>query len=418
MKLAKLAPILPAMLLAACSAVPTPPTRPAVELPKWGQGIDLATDSSDVLNELKSSRVDFVARYYRNSDSRWPALSPTEAQRLSSSGIKIVAVWEAHSRDPAYFSYSQGYRDATIAYGEARAIGQPAGSAIYFAVDFNAQWLFPIDQYFRGIAAGLAAANGGHADYAVGVYGSGLVCDALKRSGLARYCWLSNAFAWDGSTGYEDWNIRQGSRLPELSFKQDSDEARDEYGAFRVADSGTATRSGAGDFTAPQPRQVADSGAATRSGAGDFNAPQPRQVADSGAATRPAAGDLVAPGAPHVADSGAPTRSASGDFTAPPAPPDEQVLATADIPFRSLEASTPAEGTRWHSHRRGSALRYAEARIPGERAHYIRVQYASAAGKTVRHRVASGAPSSVSTAARHRAKCGVARCASSAASSR
>ena len=368
MKLAKLAPILPAMLLAACSAVPTPPTRPAVELPKWGQGIDLATDSSDVLNELKSSRVDFVARYYRNSDSRWPALSPTEAQRLSSSGIKIVAVWEAHSRDPAYFSYSQGYRDATIAYGEARAIGQPAGSAIYFAVDSNAQWLFPIDQYFRGIAAGLAAANGGQADYAVGVYGSGLVCDALKRSGLARYCWLSNAFAWDGSTGYEDWNIRQGSRLPELSFNQDSDEARNEYGAFRVADSGAATRSGAGDFTLPQ-------------------APQ------EGHAPTPAVTPLE-----HYAEASIPAEelpTGAGDFTTHRAQRHRHARAAAVIP-----------------------LRYAEARIPGERAHYIRVQYASAAGKTVRHRVASGAPSSVSTAARHKAKCGVARCASSAASSR
>jgi hypothetical protein len=375
LKLAKLAPILSALIVAACSAVPTPPPPPpAVELPKWGQGIDLATDSSDVLNELKSSRVDFVARYYRNPDSRWPALSPSEAQRLSFSGIKIVAVWEAHSRNPAYFSYSQGYRDAAIAYGEARAIGQPAGSAIYFAVDFNAQWLFPIDQYFRGIAAGLAAANGGQAGYAVGVYGSGLVCDALKRSGLARYCWLSNAFAWDGSTGYEDWNIRQGSALPGLSFNQDSDEARNEYGAFRVADSGVATGSTARVLTTPQPRQVADSGAATR--------------------------------------------PASDDFTAPPAPQDEQALASADIPFRSLEASTPTEGPRRHSHRRGPALRYAEARIPGEGAHYVRVQYASAAGNTVRHRVASGTPSSVSTAARHKAKCGVARCASSAASSR
>jgi hypothetical protein len=413
LKPAKLAPLLPALIIAACTAVPPPPPPPpTAELPQWGQGIDLATDSSDVLSELKSSRVDFVARYYRNPDSRFPALSPSEAQRLSSSGIKIVAVWEAHSRDPAYFSYSQGYRDATIGYGEARAIGQPAGSAIYFAVDFNAQWLFPIDEYFRGIAAGLTAANGGHADYAVGVYGSGLVCDELKRSGLARYCWLSNAFAWDGSTAYEDWNIRQGSRLPELSFNQDSDEARNEYGAFRVSDSGVAPRSGSGDFTAPTAPQAGPAPALAATPTRYAEASISNQVAPFGP------GDSTAPRAPQVADTGAATRSASGDITVPPAPPEEEALASADIPFRSLEASTPTGGTRRHSHHRSSGLRYAEARIPGEGAHYIRVQYASAAGKTVRHRVASGAPSSVSTAARHRAKCGVARCASSAASSR
>jgi hypothetical protein len=391
LKLAKLAPILPALILAACAAVPPPPPPAAIELPKWGQGIDLATDSSDVLNEVKGSLVDFVARYYRDPGSRWPALSPSEAQRLSAAGVKIVAVWESHSRDPAYFSYSQGYHDAVTSYGEARVIGQPAGTAIYFAVDFNALWLQPIDEYFRGIAAGLAAANGGHADYAVGVYGSGLVCDALKRSGLARYCWLSNAFAWEGSTEYEDWNIRQGNPLPELSFNQDSDEARNDYGAFAVPDSGGAIRYAAGNLTAPQISQVADSGAAARPAAGSFTAPQASQVADSGAATRPAAGDFTAPSTPHV----------------------DQALAFADIPLPDAEAGIPSEGIRRHSHRRGYALRYAEAG-----AHYFRVQYASAAGKTVRHRVASGAPSSVSIAARHKAKCGVARCASSAASSR
>jgi hypothetical protein len=310
-------------------------------------------------------------------------------------GIKIVAVWESHSRDPAYFSHSQGYHDAATAYGEARAIGQPAGSAIYFAVDFNALWLQPIDEYFRGVAAGLAAAAGGHADYAVGVYGSGMVCDALKRSGLARYCWLSNAFAWAGSTEYEDWNIRQGNPSPGLSFNHDSDEARNEYGAFQVPGSGIATRY-AGDVTAPRTPLVADTGVVTRSAAGDLSAPSAAQTADSGVASRPAAGDV----------------------TAAPAPHDDRTLAFADVPLRDAEGGAPTEHTRRHSHHRGSVLRYAEARTPAPGGRYLRVQYAVAAGKTVRHRVASGAPSSVSTAARHKAKCGVARCASNAASSR
>jgi hypothetical protein len=398
LKLARLGPLFAALIVAGCAAVPPPPPPlPAISLPKWGQGVDLATDSSDVLNELKSNHVDFVARYYRNPDSRWPPLSPSEAQRLSASGIKIVAVWEAHSRNPAYFSYPQGFSDATMAYGEARAIGQPAGSAIYFAVDFNAQWLFPIDQYFRGIAAGLGAANGGHPGYAVGVYGSGLVCDALKRSGLARYCWLSNAFAWDGSTEYEAWNIRQGARSPELSFNQDWNEARDEYGAFRVADSGAATPSAGGDFTASQ---------------------APQEV--------PAPPSAVAPS--RYAEAGVPAPTAPTGASGPTPGAPEEVLPPTDAAILShyAEASIPTDTAppyaSTHSHRARrhapAVWRYAEARIPADRPHYLRVQYASAAGKTVRHRIASAAPSSVSAAARHRAKCGVARCASSAASSR
>ncbi|HJU20613.1 MAG TPA: glycoside hydrolase domain-containing protein [Stellaceae bacterium] len=244
MKAAKLIPILPALVLAACHNLPRPvptldPTL-AVAQPRGigpAQGVDLPTDASDVLNELKDSPIAFVARYYRDPASRWPALSPSEAQRLSSLGLKIVAVWEPHSPDPAYFSYSAGYDDAIIAYRQAKAVGQPAGSAIYFAIDFDAQALDPIDQYFRGIAAGLAAASGGAAEYKVGVYGSGTVCEAVRQAGLAQYSWLSNSIAWAGSLNYNDWNIRQGGRLAGLSFNHDADEARDDYGGFRLAQS-------------------------------------------------------------------------------------------------------------------------------------------------------------------------------------
>src|SRR5208283_336608 len=138
-----------------------------------------------------------------------------------------------------------------------RALGQPTGSAIYFAVDFDArrQALLPIDQYFRGIAAGFAAASGGNAEYKVGVYGSGAVCDALKGTGLAQYSWLSNATAWDGALVYEGWDIRQGGRLEALSFNHDTDEAREEYGGFRLAADDRAAPSDGGarsDVVAPR----------------------------------------------------------------------------------------------------------------------------------------------------------------------
>ncbi len=253
MQLVKLSPVVPALglaalVLAACAGAPILPPPP-MALPSVvpGQGVDLATDASDVLNELKDSRVGFVARYYRDPDSHWPPLSASEARRLSSLGLKIVAVWEWHSRDPLRFSYASGYGDAIAAYSQARAVGQPAGSAIYFAVDFNptSQYLDPIEEYFRGIGAGLAAASGGASAYRIGVYGSGAVCDAVKRAGLGQYCWLSNSIAWDGSAGYEDWDIRQGDRMPELSFNHDLDEAKNDYGGFQVAsDDGGASPGG------------------------------------------------------------------------------------------------------------------------------------------------------------------------------
>ncbi len=232
----KLGSLLAVLVLAGCHGLP-PPAFPVPHAAGLARGIDLPTDARDVSMELKGSGLDFVARYYRDPASRWPALSAAEARMVSSAGMKLVALWESHSHRPDYFSYASGYSDAMTAYRQARAIGQPAGSAIYFAVDFNARetdiW-GPVDRYFRGIAAGLAAAAGHAPEYRVGVYGSGAVCDYLKRARLAEYAWLSNSTAWAGYDSFSDWNIRQGERSPALSFSQDSNKARGEYGGFRV----------------------------------------------------------------------------------------------------------------------------------------------------------------------------------------
>jgi hypothetical protein len=232
----KLGLLLLVLVLAACESAPPP----VVEAPRpvgLARGIDLPTDARDVSLELKGSRLDFVARYYRDPASHWPTLSAEEARMVSSAGLSLVAVWESHSHRPDYFSYASGYNDALAAYRQAKAIGQPSGSAIYFAVDYNAQEpdvRGPVDQYFHGIAAGLAAAGGPDRDYRVGVYGSGAVCDYLKRARLAEYAWLSNSTAWTGYDDFTDWNIRQSGRSPSLSFDQDENEARGEFGSFRV----------------------------------------------------------------------------------------------------------------------------------------------------------------------------------------
>src|SRR5260370_24330695 len=102
---------------------------------------------------------------------------------VSSAGMSLVAVWEFHSHKPDYFSYASGYSDALSAHRQAKAIGQPSGSAIYFAFDFNAQEpdiRGSVDQYFRGVHAGLTAAAGQAPEYPVGVHGSGSLVASPK----------------------------------------------------------------------------------------------------------------------------------------------------------------------------------------------------------------------------------------------
>jgi Rv2525c-like, glycoside hydrolase-like domain len=265
-RIAPVAPLLAGLLLAACSNR-APPIVAVAPQPRAGAawGIDLAHSTDPFLNELRHGRIQFVARYYRAPDSHFPRLTAAEAQRLSALGLKIVAIFEAHSANPAYFSYARGYWDAVTAAQEAVAAGQPAASAIYFGVDFNAQgWqLASVAQYFRGVDAGMAAAGGGRPPYEIGVYGSGAVCGIVKGSGLAHYAWLSNSTAWAGVKTYQNWNIRQGTRFATLSFDHDANEAWGDYGGFQVAVGST-----------PAPRAIA----VARNAAPPMPAPQQEWV--------------------------------------------------------------------------------------------------------------------------------------------
>jgi hypothetical protein len=78
-------------------------------------------------------------------------------------------------------------------------IFHPTGSAIYFAVDFDASEVeieSRIIPFFEGVGKGLAGSAGGTADYRVGVYGSGRVCRMIVDANLAEFAWLVQATRW------------------------------------------------------------------------------------------------------------------------------------------------------------------------------------------------------------------------------
>jgi hypothetical protein len=309
-------------MLSACQTPEVSPTIVATPSTGNARGIDMATDSSDVVSELQGRPwLHFVARYYRDPASRYPTLSPDEARRLSALGVKIVTVWEWHSSTPSYFTYANGYNDALSAHRQAKIVGQPPGSAIYFAVDFNARGnaMLAVDQYFRGVATGLAAAGRGRPEYRVGVYGSGSVCAAVRGAGLAQYAWLSGSTAWEGTSGYTDWNIRQaaqGARFANLSFDHDANEARADYGGFQL---GNYPRMGR-----PVEPVVAVAAAAPAAAAAVVSSavnavvPQPTTPAPPPPAPMVAAATSPPPAAPAVAAAPSPPPSAPVVAAAPP----------------------------------------------------------------------------------------------------
>ena len=202
------------------------------------KGIDVAGDSGAFIPQIKAANLDFVVRYYRRSTSHFPALSASEARLLSSHGLQVAAVWEAASDHSGYFSRLSGLDDGSSAYHQANQIRQPAGSTIYFAVDFDASatdMAGGVGHYFQGVQTAFNAANGAVPDYKVGVYGSGAVCEALLKAGLVEFTWLAMSTGWAGYNRFKGWNIKQGRALRGLPFDHDSDEAPDNFGSFQVS---------------------------------------------------------------------------------------------------------------------------------------------------------------------------------------
>jgi len=227
-------------------------------------GIDTSTPlDQPKINCLLGQEIapSFVGRYYSfdiaNTGVRTPkarCLTAPEAQLISGNALDIVAVYEWRGGAPAKagdppnpddFGYDRdhkmekGRRDAIAAYSYARyTICQPQNSAIYFAVDFDAQQgdvHGVITKYFEAVYKFFADRN--HY-YKVGVYGSGLVGGTLLGAHLVEYVWLAQSAGWAGTNGYTDWNIQQGALVNPnpCGFPYDSDIGDDAkgFGSFRL----------------------------------------------------------------------------------------------------------------------------------------------------------------------------------------
>jgi peptidoglycan hydrolase-like protein with peptidoglycan-binding domain len=200
-------------------------------------GIDSDTDCSPFADSLPGQGMQFVARYYALNAAK--TLTAAEAQQLSAAGLGIVAVYEDFNNSVDRFSATIGASQAAQAGARAAAIAQPAGTAIYFAVDYDAAPADvegPITDYFTAVQNVLAAAP---TQYIAGVYGSGLTCRIIRDAGLADFTWLTC------STGFADYTaFRTQADIVQLAPSRfllaglniDDDIAQSaEFGAFRLA---------------------------------------------------------------------------------------------------------------------------------------------------------------------------------------
>jgi Domain of unknown function (DUF1906)/Putative peptidoglycan binding domain len=166
--------------------------------PKSGKGIDYAW-SHPRPAEIVKGGYSFVGRYL--SWDKKKNLSAPEAKALREEGLDIVVVWES-TADEALRGAAAGIADAKEARRQALAVGMPATTPIYFAIDFDAQPAqFPaVEAYFRAIQNTLGAAY-------VGAYGSFAVLKVLFDLRAIAYGWQT--LAWSNGQWESRAQLRQ-----------------------------------------------------------------------------------------------------------------------------------------------------------------------------------------------------------------
>ena len=118
----------------------------------------------------------------------------------------------ARAANPPHSTKTEAELDSRAAVAQAKALGQPANTAIYFGVDFNfdrgdTATAKKMIEYFTVVNRNLRAAG-----YLVGAYGSGDALMLLKRQRLIDFAWLSASRSFAGSSAFHNsgqWHLFQ-----------------------------------------------------------------------------------------------------------------------------------------------------------------------------------------------------------------
>lgn len=165
------------------------------------KGFDCATPlTASLIASFKAQGYTFAGRYLADAAS-WKRLSPEEAKALSEAGLHVVSLFERYAnrvREGA----GAGAVDGRLALQYAREVGQPPGSAIYAAVDYDAPAsdYDAIEAYMRAFATEIAG-------YELGVYGSYAVVRTMHERGVSTK--LMQTYAWSKGQRYAPISIYQ-----------------------------------------------------------------------------------------------------------------------------------------------------------------------------------------------------------------
>jgi hypothetical protein len=161
------------------------------------KGIDCSTPlEAATAKALAKQGYRFAARYLVPERYAWKRLTLSEAEAITVAGMQVISVYET-TANRATGGASAGHEDGVAALKEARLIGQPTGSTIYFAVDYDAQ-----PQDYDEIEKYLKAALQQIPDYSSGVYGSYAVVEEMAKRQACQSFWQTYAWSRGKKSGY------------------------------------------------------------------------------------------------------------------------------------------------------------------------------------------------------------------------
>lgn len=179
-------------------------------------GIDTNTNTTTFIPALlatplpgtiapEGATVSFVGRYLGRAKK-------AEIDALGAAGFQIVSILEHDSNHADYFTSARGLADGAEAARLAAAVGQPTGTPVYFAVDYDdANWykgnFANVVDYLTGVNSAMATAGN---PYAIGVYSPGGILEVAQARSLATFFWQAfGSGMYRNKTPFAGANLRQ-----------------------------------------------------------------------------------------------------------------------------------------------------------------------------------------------------------------
>lgn len=139
-------------------------------------------------------------------------ITADEMIALKSAGLKLFPIMQRYNNSASVMTYEEGQEQGLDAIERARILNIPAGSTLFFAVDFDAGQSEAegcVTRFFQGVNDSVSAAFG----YKVGAYGTRNVCRVLSEKGLITASFVAGmSWAWGGNMGYkmpDNWGYNQ-----------------------------------------------------------------------------------------------------------------------------------------------------------------------------------------------------------------